>query len=47
MGAAGAVEFRSGASVDETAFLGSLTDNINAYIDYVAGTGAHHYGTNR
>ena len=40
MGAAGAVEFRSGASVDETAFLGSLTDNINAYIDYVAGTGA-------
>jgi hypothetical protein len=40
MGAAGAVEFRSGASIDETAFLGSLTDNINAYIDYVAGTGA-------
>ena len=40
MGNAGAVEFRSGASIDETAFLGSLTDNINAYIDYVAGTGA-------
>lgn len=40
MGNAAAVEFRSGASISETEFLGSLQANIDAYIDYVAGTGA-------
>ena len=40
MGNAAAVEFRSSASISETEFLGSLQANIDAYIDYVAGTGA-------
>ena len=40
MGNAGAVEFRADATVDVDTFLAGLGDNIDAYIEYVAGTGA-------
>ena len=41
MGNAAAVEFRSGATVDEADFTSGLQANIDAYIDYVAGSGAN------
>ena len=38
MGNAAAVEFRSGATANEADFTTDLQANIDAYIDYVAGT---------
>ena len=40
MGSAAAVEFRSGATVNEADFTTDLQANIDAYIDYVAGSGS-------